>query len=177
MRPASDIGAIVARCRAVRERRPCDNRNMTARILVGTCSWAAKTPEARLRFYAEHFPIVEVDAPYSGLPSERNAALWVERTPDGFVFDVKSYALFTHHPAALRSLPKDLREALPAALQERRNLYYRDAPPDLRDELWARFTSALLPRDSAGKLGTVLFQFPPWFLPGRDSADYILAAK
>jgi uncharacterized protein YecE (DUF72 family) len=163
---------------------------MSARILVGACSWAdktladsgwyppqAKTPEDRLRFYAEHFPIVEVDATYYGLPSERNAALWVERTPDDFVFDVKSYALFTHHPAALRSLPKDLREALPPALQEKRNLYYRDAPPDLRDELWARFTSALLPLDSAGKLGIVLFQFPPWFLPGRDAADYILEAK
>jgi uncharacterized protein YecE (DUF72 family) len=163
---------------------------MSARILVGTCSWAdktlvdsgwypaaAKTPEDRLRFYAEQFPIVEVDATYYGLPSERNAALWVERTPDGFVFDIKSYALFTHHPAALRSLPKDLREALPPKLAEKRNLYYRDAPPDLRDELWARFNSALLPLDSAGKLGTVLFQFPPWFLPGRDSTDYILEAK
>ena len=103
---------------------------MSARILVGTCSWAdktladsgwypreAKSPEDRLRFYAEQFPIVEVDATYYGLPSERNAALWVERTPDDFVFDVKSYALFTHHPAALRSLPKDLREALPSALR------------------------------------------------------------
>jgi len=163
---------------------------MTARILVGTCSWAdktlvdsgwypatAKTPEDRLRFYAEQFPIVEVDATYYGLPSERNAALWVDRTPDGFVFDIKSYALFTHHPAALRSLPKDLCEALPANLAEKRNLYYRDAPPELRDELWSRFNSALLPLDSAGKLGTVLFQFPPWFLPGRDSSDYILEAK
>jgi uncharacterized protein YecE (DUF72 family) len=120
---------------------------------------------------------VEVDATYYGLPSERNAALWVERTPDDFVFDIKSYALFTHHPAALRSLPKDLREALPPALAEKRNLYYRDAPPGLRDELWARFNSALLPLDSAGKLGSVLFQFPPWFLPGRDSAGYILEAK
>src|SRR3990172_6253678 len=163
---------------------------MTARILVGTCSWAdktlvdsgwyppqAKTPEDRLRFYAEHFPIVEVDAAYYGLPSERNAALWIGRTPRGLVFDIKSYALFTHHPAAMRSLPKDLREALPPALQEKRNLYYRDAPPDLRDELWARFNSALLPLDSAGKLVTVLFQFPPWSLPGRDAADYILEAK
>jgi len=138
---------------------------------------AATTPEDRLRFYAEQFPIVEVDATYYGLPSERNAALWVERTPDGFVFDIKSYALFTHHPAALRSLPKDLREALPPKLAEKRNLYYRDAPSPLRDELWARFNSALLPLDSAGKLGTVLFQFPPWFLPGRDSSDYILEAK
>jgi uncharacterized protein YecE (DUF72 family) len=65
---------------------------MTARILVGTCSWAdktlidsgwyppqAKSPEERLRHYADQFPIVEVDSIYYGFPSERHAALWVER--------------------------------------------------------------------------------------------------
>ncbi len=163
---------------------------MSGRILVGTCSWAdktlvdsgwyppsAKTPEERLRYYSEQFPIVEVDSTYYGLPSERNAALWVERTPAEFVFDIKSYALFTHHPAQVRSLPKDVREELPAELREKPNLYYKDAPPEVREEMWRRFASALLPLDSAGKLGTVLFQFPPWFLPGRDSRDYILEAK
>lgn len=163
---------------------------MAARILVGTCSWAdktlvdsgwypreAKSAEDRLRFYADTFPIVEVDSSYYGIPAERNAALWVDRTPEDFTFDIKSYALFTHHPAPVRSLPKDLGESLPPALAEKRNLYYKDAPPDLRDELWRRFASALLPLDSAGKLGTILFQFPPWFLPGRDSSAYILEAK
>ncbi len=144
--------------------------------LVGVVVHPSRHTHDMIRF-SEQFPIVEVDSTYYGLPSERNAALWVERTPDDFVFDIKSYALFTHHPAAVRSLPKDLRESLPPALGEKRNLYYRDAPPELRDELWGRFNSALLPLDSAGKLGTVLFQFPPWFLPGRDSADYILEAK
>ena len=161
---------------------------MAARILVGTCSWSERSliacgrfyppdvtsPEARLRFYAERFPIVEVDSTYYGLPAERNAALWVERTPEAFVFDVKAYAFFTHHPTAVASLPKDLREALPASVRQKQNFYYRDAPPDLRDELWRRFESALLPLDSAGKLGVVLFQFPPWFMPGNDSRAYIL---
>jgi uncharacterized protein YecE (DUF72 family) len=163
---------------------------MSARILVGTCSWTdktlvdsgwypqqAKSAEDRLRYYAQEFPIVEVDSTYYSVPTERNAALWAERTPADFTFDIKSYALFTHHPAPVRSLPKDLRETLPPALREKRNLYYRDAPPDIRDELWQRFNSALLPLDSAGKLGTILFQFPPWFLPGRDSADYVVEAK
>ena len=163
---------------------------MTARILVGTCSWAdktlvdsgwyppdAKTPEDRLRHYSEQFPIVEVDSTYYGLPAERNAVLWVERTPPDFTFDIKSYALFTHHPAATRSLPKDIRDSLPPSLSEKSNLYYRDVPAKIRDELWRRFASALLPLDSAGKLGTVLFQFPPWFLPGSESRDYILEAK
>jgi uncharacterized protein YecE (DUF72 family) len=122
---------------------------------------------------------VEVDSTYYGLPSERNAALWVERTTEEFIFDIKAFALFTQHPTAVDSLPKDLREALPAPPQagSKRNVYYRDVPSELRDELWQRFASALLPLDSAGKLGVVLFQFPPWFMPGHESRAHILEAQ
>ncbi len=81
-------------------------------ILVGTTSWTEKTlvesgrsyppdvhsAEARLRYYATRFPVVEVDSAYYGLPSEQNASLWVERTPDGFVFDVKAFRLFPPIP-------------------------------------------------------------------------------
>jgi len=80
-----------------------------SRILVGTTSWTEKTlvefgcfyppdvhtAEERLRFYASRFPVVEVDSSYYGLPSTRNARLWAKRTPDGFVFDVKAFRLFT----------------------------------------------------------------------------------
>ncbi len=62
-------------------------------ILIGTASWTdkslvesgrfyppgVKTAEERLRYYASQFPLVEVDSAYYALPSERNAALWVER--------------------------------------------------------------------------------------------------
>ena len=163
---------------------------MTGRILVGTCSWAdktlidsgwypreAKSAEERLRYYAEHFPVVEVDSSYYGIPDERNAVLWTERTPPEFVFDIKSYALFTQHPAAVKALPKDVRESLPPELADKKNLYYKDTPPEVRDELWRRFVDTLLPLDSAGKLGVVLFQFPPWFLPGKSNREHILEAK
>jgi len=165
---------------------------MTARVLVGTCSWAdkslvdcdcfyppdAKTPEARLRFYASRFPIVEVDSTYYGLPvDDRNAALWVDRTPPEFVFDIKAYRLLTHHPTQPESLPKDMREAIGDVARGKRNFYYRDLPDKVRDGVWQRFADALLPLDSAGKLGVVLFQFPPWFLPGHDSRAHILEAK
>ena len=160
---------------------------MPARILVGTASWTdpsliasgrfyppeAKTPEERLRFYSSVFPIVEVDSSYYGMPAERTAAAWVERTPEGFTFDIKAFSLFTHHPTPPRALPKDIREALPAPALKKRNLYYDDVPPELRDELFRRFWQALLPLDSGGKLGVVLFQFPPWFLPGRESFAYL----
>ncbi|HXG42678.1 MAG TPA: DUF72 domain-containing protein [Dehalococcoidia bacterium] len=159
---------------------------MAARVLVGTCSWTdktllesgwyppeARTPEDRLRYYARHFPIVEVDSSYYALPSPRNSLLWAQRTPDGFVFDVKAFALFTHHPTPPRSLPKDLLEELPVELRQKRNLYYRDLPSELTDELWRRFAQSLSPLALAGKLGVVLLQFPPWFQPGRDSRQYI----
>jgi uncharacterized protein YecE (DUF72 family) len=70
-----------------------------ARILVGTTSWTettlvesgrfyppeVHTAEERLRYYASRFPVVEVDSSYYGLPPARNAGLWAERTPSGFV--------------------------------------------------------------------------------------------
>ncbi len=164
---------------------------MTAKILVGTCSWAdktlvdsgkfypatAKSPEDRLRFYAEQFPVVEVDATYYGLPAERNAALWVDRTPDNFTFDVKAFRMMTQHPTPPKALPKDIRESLPAVMQAKPNLYVKDMPRAAVDEVWKRFASALLPLDSAGKLGVVVFQLPPWFLPGPENRDYILEAR
>jgi uncharacterized protein YecE (DUF72 family) len=160
---------------------------MSGRILVGTASWTDKsliesgrfyppevtTAEARLQHYASVFPLVEVDSSYYGLPSQRNAALWVERTPDDFTFDIKAFSALTHHPTRLSALPKDLRESLPAEASEKANVYYKDLPDELRDALWQRFGEALLPLDSAGKLGVVLFQFPPWFMPGRDSFAYL----
>ncbi|MGI8549483.1 MAG: DUF72 domain-containing protein [Dehalococcoidia bacterium] len=169
----------------------CTLQRMSGKILVGTASWTdksliqsgrfypaeAKTPEARLQFYASEFPLVEVDSSYYGLPSERNAALWVDRTPAGFTFDVKAFALFTQHPVPPRVLPKDLREQLPDKLRSKAHLYDSDLPAAIRDSLWERFSAALLPLESAGKLGVVLFQFPPWFLPGSDSRRYIKEIK
>lgn len=161
-----------------------------ARVLIGTCSWTdptliesgrfyppeCKTAEARLRYYAHYFPLVEVDSSYYGLPSERNAALWVERTPDGFVFDVKAFSLFTHHPTPPGALPRDIRERLPQAAQTKR-LYLRDVPPDSVAELWQRFRSALLPLRSAGKLGSILLQFPRWFGLSRERKAYLESAR
>ncbi|MCA1727782.1 MAG: DUF72 domain-containing protein [Actinobacteria bacterium] len=136
-----------------------------------------KTPEERLRFYATRFPVVEVDSTFYGLPSERNSGLWVDRTPGSFDFHVKAFALLTGHPTAPRNLPKDLRESLPQDLQSKRNLYPKDLPVEVRDQVWERFREALMPLHSAGKLAAVLFQFPPWFVISRRSKQEILAAK
>ena len=160
-------------------------------ILVGTCSWtdptliqsgrfyppSARSAESRLQFYASQFKIVEVDSAYYSMPAEQTARLWVQRTPPGFVFDVKAFRLFTNHPTPVKALPRDVREALPPEASQKLNVYQSDVPPELLNELWRRFEAALLPLDSATKLGVVLFQFPPWFYPGNEQRDYIAACK
>ena len=80
-------------------------------FMVGTASWTdktliettdfyppdVKTAEDRLRFYAAQFKTVEVDSTYYAIPAERNAELWRERTPPGFVFNIKAFAWLTQH--------------------------------------------------------------------------------
>jgi|YelNatPaOPRAMG01_1025707.scaffolds.fasta_scaffold75486_2 uncharacterized protein YecE (DUF72 family) len=160
-------------------------------ILIGTCSWTdstllecgrfyppwARSAEARLQYYASQFNIVEVDSSYYALPNQRITKLWAERTPEKFLFDVKAFRLFTQHPTPLSALPRDIREALPAEAREKPTVYQRDLPQELTEEVWARFEQALLPMDSAGKLGVVLLQFPPWFYPGQEQREYILWCK
>ena len=160
---------------------------MGARILVGTCSWTDPTliacgrfyppgvnsAEGRLRFYAQQFPIVEVDSTYYAPPSERNSALWAARTPEGFVFNVKAYALLTGHPARVERLPAWLREALPAEALSKKNAYRKDIGEDAVEKLWELHRRALAPLAEAGKLGAVLFQFPPWFVSSQANAAYV----
>lgn len=156
------------------------------RVRVGTASWTdktlvesgwypadANTPEKRLRFYADNFDVVEVDASYYALPTERNAALWVERTPKDFTFDVKAFALMTGHPVHVKGLPKSLRENLP----EDARVSAKDVPGEVGDEVWRLFREALMPLHSAGKLGMVMFQYPQWFMPGGRAREQILAAR
>jgi uncharacterized protein YecE (DUF72 family) len=155
-------------------------------ILVGTASWAdkslvdsklfypkeAKTAEARLHHYATNFRLVEVDSSYYALPAPTVAELWAQRTPETFVFDVKAFRIFTQHQTPPKVLPPDIREAL-GPLAEKTSIYYGDFPPELMDEMWRRFRLALEPLRNDGKLGAVLFQFPPWFFYRRSNLAHI----
>ncbi|MCT2280157.1 DUF72 domain-containing protein [Micromonospora chalcea] len=151
-------------------------------IKVGTASWtdrtlldsgwypdSADTPERRLSYYARQFPLVEVDATYYSPPAERTARLWAERTPAGFTFNVKAFSLLTGHPTRVSALYKDLRPDT-----DKRNVYPDDLPAQAYEEVWTRFLSALDPLVEAGKLGALLFQFPPWFTIKRDNKQYLL---
>lgn len=156
-------------------------------IWIGTASWADKnlidtgrfyppdvtTPEARLRFYATRFPLVEVDSSYYALPSPGMTEKWARRTPDGFAINVKAFRLFTGHQTAPDVLPADVREALPEVAKRKAVLYHRDVPAELLAELWARFTASLWPLREAGRLGLVHFQFPPWLVRNRAGRAHV----
>jgi uncharacterized protein YecE (DUF72 family) len=160
-------------------------------VLTGSCSWTDKTlvqqadwyprrtmsAEERLAYYASQFPLTEIDSTYYAPPAEQQARLWAERTPDGFRFDVKAYSLLTGHPTRPRSFWADLREALPADVAAKRNLYAKHLDPQMLEEAWRRFEMALRPLHEAGRLGGVLFQYPPWFVPRRDNRHEVTALR
>ncbi|MGW4681619.1 DUF72 domain-containing protein [Micromonospora taraxaci] len=151
-------------------------------ILVGTASWTDRTlldsgwypqtadnPEKRLAYYARQFPLVEVDATYYSPPAEATARLWADRTPAAFTFNVKAFSLLTGHPTKVSALYKDLRPET-----DKKNVYPDDLPAQSYEEVWTRFLSALDPLVEAGKLGALLFQFPPWFTIKRANKQYLL---
>jgi uncharacterized protein YecE (DUF72 family) len=159
-------------------------------VRVGTASWTdptliksgwypkgANSAEARLRYYATRFPIVEVDASYYYLPREDQAGLWVERTPPDFVFNIKAFSLLTGHPTRRKALPEDLLEEVAPEHRDKQRLYASHLSADGLAEVWRRFQEALLPLDSAGKLGAVLLQYPEWFTPRRSNREELKAVR
>lgn len=137
-----------------------------AEIRVGTASWSDHDPfyppeydkasmkAQRITFYARYFSLVEVDATFYHLMPARNFAQWAERTPPGFVFDVKAYGELTWHHRDEQGLP-----TTPSA------------------DTFARFGEMIQPLRDAGKLGALLFQFPPWFTFDEQRLDYFATVR
>lgn len=133
----------------------------TADIRVGTASWTDHEPfyppeydtaamkSQRIAYYARYFSMVEVDSTFYNLQPTRNFALWADRTPADFVFDVKAYGELTWHHR------DDQRQMI--------------AP---HADTFAKFSEMVQPMRAAGKLGAVLFQFPPWFSFEQDRLSY-----
>jgi uncharacterized protein YecE (DUF72 family) len=127
-------------------------------ILVGTSSWSdhepfyppGTEPSERLGIYADYFPVVEVNTTYYRIPRREMVERWVERTPPGFIFDVKP-------PRALTSTPETPRGEAPE--------------PDAAEA--AAFAEAIAPLAEAGKLGAITFQFPPSYRNTEEHRDYL----
>ena len=187
--PGPEAAAERGEEHAAAARKPFGLADATVRI--GTASWTdptmtalgvfyppdASTAEDRLRFYADQFPIVEVDATYYALPTRRMGEAWLERTPPEFTFDIKAHALMTGQPSEAKRLPKEIREELPVELVDKKRIYGKDLPAELYDAIWEQFLDGLKPLHSAGKLGAIFLQYPRWFFPSNESRDAIVEAR
>ena len=158
-----------------------------ANILVGTASWTdpefikagwyppevKNDAEGRLRYYAAHFPMVEVNASFYALPTIETVAAWAERTPPDFRFHVKAHQVISGHPSDPGRLPAPLRN-LPAELDAKGRI--RRPSRELRD---AAIDTLLEACGALGnKLGAILVQLPPFVVSGerqRDELARILA--
>jgi uncharacterized protein YecE (DUF72 family) len=128
------------------------------RVLIGTSSWSDQgpfyppgvKPAEQLPYYARHFPIVEVNTTYYHVPRRSMVEGWVERTPPGFVFDVKP-------PRELTSTPSEPGGEAPE--------------PDA--DLAKSFFDAIRPLAETEKLGAITFQFPPSYRNTPEHQEYI----
>jgi len=158
-------------------------------IHIGTCSWTEKTliqsgefypkgirtAEGRLKYYAGHFDTVEVDSTYYAIPDIKNTYLWVDRTPDNFIFHIKVYGALTGHGIDPKTLPKDIFKLLSEKDKTERNIYIKE--PSLLKAMAEKFRDILTPLIKDNKLGVLVFQFPPWFQYKTSNLDRILTCK
>jgi len=156
---------------------------------VGLCAWQDKSmldeghfypiksmkAEERLWWYSRFFDCVEVNSTFYAPLSADNAVRWAKRTPDGFLFSVKAYALLTGHHLDAARLPEHLQSMLPASARpDARGKLSNDVfPPEARAWAFETFREALRPLQDGGKLGYVLFQMAPWVKYGEKTLEYL----
>ncbi len=99
------------------------------------------------------FDALEVNYTYYRQPSQKTMASMVRRTGPGFRFVVKCYRGMTHEPRG-----------------EDGNLKHDS-------EMFEKFVLGVEPMTKAGRLGCILAQFPPMFLPTNESYEYLLFCK
>jgi len=115
-----------------------------ATIYAGTSGWSYATWKPRfyppklaskkfLEYFATRLNSVEVNYTYRVFASEKLLRSWLDQTPPHFRFSFKAHQLITHI--------KRLRDAA---------------------DVTERFYRSLQPMHEAGRLGTVLFQLPPF---------------
>lgn len=125
-------------------------------ITIGLTTWkehpaliGGEERPVTLAEYAGRLPVVELDTPFYGIPRQSTVANWQAAVPDGFQYILKANQVMTRHD---RQHP--LEEAgITAAFDQ--------------------FIMAIQPMVTAGKLMTVLFQFPPFFNRTTANIQYL----
>jgi uncharacterized protein YecE (DUF72 family) len=160
-------------------------------VLYGTSSWADRslvrdggfypkktmTARERLAYYASQLPLAEVTTTYRFPPTPDVARQWVERTPAGFQLDVRCWSLLTAAPTQPDSLWEDLQKEVRPEVRHRRRLYANHLSEDVLAECWRRFGHALEPLARAGRLGTVILQYPSWWSPKEETLEELAVAR
>jgi uncharacterized protein YecE (DUF72 family) len=162
---------------------------VTTEYRVGLCAWQDKSmieegsfypiksmkAEERLWWYSRFFDCVEVNSTFYAPLSAQNAVLWVKRTPPGFLFSVKAYALLTGHHLDTGRLPPPLQEMVPVSARPnaRGQWENRVFGEEAREWAFTTFREALQPLADAGKLGYVLFQMAPWVKYAEPALEYL----
>lgn len=129
-------------------------------IYIGVTGWGDHdslypgqiSPRDKLKEYAGHFPVVEVDTAFYAIQPNRNAEKWVNETPESFQFIVKAYQGMTGHMRG-------------------------EIPFQNKQEMFQAFKESLQPYIDKNKLAMVLFQFPPWFKCTRENVEYLRWCK
>ena len=116
----------------------------------------------RLRWYAQHFELVEVNSTFYSVPETRMVERWCAATPGDFTFDVKLHQLFSFHSTPAKLLPPDLQRR--AETDQKGNMR---STPDLREALLEIFVGSMSILRNAGKLGMLLLQLSPAFSPRK----------
>ncbi|REK64939.1 MAG: DUF72 domain-containing protein [Cohnella sp.] len=104
----------------------------------------------KLKVYARHFPVVEVDSSFYAIQPKERFARWVEETPASLRFVVKAYQGMTGHQ---RGQPRTEAGGTQA--------------------MYDAFCDSLEPAIEAGRLAAVLFQYPPWFDCTRENVQVL----
>lgn len=125
-------------------------------IYIGLTSWGdhpslystSTAAKEKLFDYSGHFPIVEVDTAFYAIPSVQHVEKWCSETPESFRFILKAYQGMTGH----------LRDEIPF---------------ETKNDMFAAFKEAVAAFERYGKLGMLLFQFPPWFDCSPKNVNYL----
>ena len=131
-------------------------------IRIGTCGYSYPGPPPKgwhgvfypaekrrgfdeLSFYSDFFNTVEINSSFYRPPLPEMARAWSARTPEDFEFSVKVWQKFTHATRLGDLSMQNERWEAPTA-----------ADADM-------FKNAIAPLVDAGKLGSLLFQYPAGF--------------
>ncbi|GAJ26567.1 hypothetical protein JCM15457_1502 [Liquorilactobacillus sucicola DSM 21376 = JCM 15457] len=124
-------------------------------ITLGLTTWSEhhalinnQDRPVRLDEYAAHFPTVELDTFFYGIPQLTTIQKWQQQVPSAFQFIVKSNRALTGHPG----------EQLDTT--------------QLREK-FQQFSIAVKPLVATKQLKTILCQFPPFFNATQKNVNYL----